>query len=97
MANTLATAELEAEIRNLESTPRPSDVEGRKARNSQRSELEAQWREGLNAEFANDLPKVAQDEVFSFAWEAGHASGYSEVRNYFIDFAEFARKVRNAK
>lgn len=52
----------------------------------------------LYEEFKQDLfeeyrvqehPK--RENVFNLAWEHGHASGYSEVYNYFGDFVELIR------
>jgi hypothetical protein len=32
-----------------------------------------------------------REKVFNLAWEHGHASGYSEVYNYFGDFVDLIR------
>jgi hypothetical protein len=34
--------------------------------------------------------------VYAQAWEQGHASGYSEVENYYGEYAEMARKLIEA-
>ena len=31
------------------------------------------------------VPAKYQDKVYSFAWDIGHSSGYSEVYNYLLD------------
>lgn len=37
------------------------------------------------------VPRSVSDRAYSLAWEHGHSSGYSQVENYFQDFAELAR------
>ncbi len=39
------------------------------------------------------VPREVAESVYSLAWSHGHASGYSEVENYYQDFAELARKA----
>ena len=81
----------------------PFNLKGRayqEARENYRArehEIAAQFAVDLASELANDLPKSVQDKIFALAWENGHASGYSEVANFYEGYAEFARAVRNAK
>jgi hypothetical protein len=44
----------------------------------------------LASEYLPDLPEHVADRTFALAWEHGHASGESEVENYYIDFADLA-------
>ena len=44
----------------------------------------------LADEYLPDLPKHVADRTFALAWEHGHASGESDVENYYIDFADLA-------
>lgn len=39
---------------------------------------------------APGTPTVVADAVFSLAWEHGHSSGWSEIENFYIDFAALA-------
>lgn len=36
----------------------------------------------------NDIPEQYRDKVYSYAWERGHSSGYSEVYNCLCDLVE---------
>ncbi len=38
--------------------------------------------------FYEYIPKDKQDKVWSYAWQQGHSSGYSEVYNYLLDLVE---------
>lgn len=52
--------------------------------------LEAQFKADLLAYHeVVDHPKA--DLCFNLAWEHGHASGYSEVANYFSEFVELIK------
>lgn len=42
------------------------------------------------------MPRSVGDAVWALAWEHGHSSGFSDVENYYGDFAELALKVWNA-
>lgn len=44
----------------------------------------------LADEYLPDLPKHVADRTFAMAWEHGHASGESDIENYYIDFADLA-------
>jgi hypothetical protein len=35
--------------------------------------------------FYQYVPKESQNKVWSYAWQQGHSSGYSEVYNYLLD------------
>jgi hypothetical protein len=60
---------------------------------AQHAAIEAEWREYLRAEYAPDLAPSVESSLFSLAWEHGHASGYSDVENYYQDFAHFADEI----
>lgn len=38
--------------------------------------------------FYEYIPKEKQNKVWSYAWQQGHSSGYSEVYNYLLDLVE---------
>lgn len=40
--------------------------------------------------FSKDVPGSVRDEVWTRAWEHGHASGFSDVAYYYDDFATLA-------
>lgn len=60
-----------------------------------RRERDQQERAEQAAEFAHahldaDMPRSVAEAVFSLAWEHGHPSGWSEVENYYGEFATLA-------
>lgn len=59
-----------------------------------RANLEAQWREWLYQEFADDFSTQAADAIYVRAYEEGHSSGYQEIQNQFIDLTSLVRQVR---
>lgn len=73
-----------------------SGFEERQAYHVAVAELEAQWREWLFQEHADDFSTEAAKIIFSRAWEEGHAGGYSEVEMYFIDLVALVRDVNRA-
>jgi hypothetical protein len=36
----------------------------------------------------NDIPEQYRDKVYSYAYQQGHSSGYSEVYNYLLDLVD---------
>jgi hypothetical protein len=65
----------------------------RRAYNEKVREIELKFREWLGNEYAASLPTQVWDKIWSKAWEHGHAYGYSDVENHYIDFAAFADEV----
>ena len=58
---------------------------------NQISTLEKNWQEWLAVETnIAHLSQKVKDTVYSYAWEEGHASGYSDVYNHYLDFAAVA-------
>lgn len=43
------------------------------------------------------LNEAQHDIVYGQAWDQGHASGFGEVKSYYGEFAEMARKLLEAK
>ncbi len=58
--------------------------------NRQISALEKQWSRWLGEEHAPGIPEVAQNKIFSLAWQEGHSSGYNEVETHYVEIAEIA-------
>jgi hypothetical protein len=80
-------------------TERLAQVKAARAKAAREARLAAQRAEQDNhiakmfAEHAEPfgVPRSVSDKAYALAWEHGHSSGYSEVENYFQDFAELAR------
>lgn len=66
----------------------------RQAYRDQTRELEAQWRAWLADEYASALPEAAQQAIWDYAWDQGHASGYNEVEMHYSDVAAIANLAR---
>jgi hypothetical protein len=61
--------------------------------NAETRQLEAQFREDLEAEYnMKGHPKA--DVLFMMAWDRGHSSGYGEVASYYDDFHELITPVK---
>ena len=59
--------------------------------------LERDWREWLEAEYAEGIPASLLTNIFDRAWAEGHSSGYQDVENHYEQIADFAREVLAAK
>lgn len=59
--------------------------------------IEKEFCQALAAEHLPAVPTEVSDKVFSLAWDQGSSSGYSEVENYYLDFAELATLAYSAK
>lgn len=59
------------------------------------SEVEAKFKDWLAREYAPWLAKETQDMIWRKAWADGHAHGYWEVENHYMDLADFAEDVVN--
>jgi hypothetical protein len=67
------------------------DAITREQRNSSLRELEASWKLWLAVENGiAHLNQPAQDAIFRYAWDQGHASGYFEVGTYYAEVAAIA-------
>lgn len=66
----------------------------RQAYREQTRELESQWRAWLASEYAPEVPEAAQEAIWNYAWEEGHASGYDEVEMHYRDLADIANLAR---
>ena len=86
----LTTVEVDEQVRQAWNG---SGFEERQAYRAAVAELEAEWREWLFQEHADDMSTEAAQVVFARAWEEGHASGYSEVEMHFVDLIGLVREV----
>lgn len=61
------------------------------------AELNDRFALALAAEYLSEIAEAHVEAVagatFGLAWEHGHSSGYSEIENYYTDFAGFATTV----
>jgi hypothetical protein len=75
-------------------------VEARRVYTVQRAELQREFAAELADEYLSGIPRGRRasiaESVFRMAWEEGHSSGYGEVENRYIDFADFALQVYRA-
>lgn len=70
------------------------DIITKEAYYAERGALEVEWRQWLAVENGiGHLSSAVQDKVFGLAYEHGHASGYSDIANYYVGFAELAAFV----
>jgi len=83
-------ADLKVKLDAAKAAKGKADREARRA--AQRAEEKAH-QDRMHAEYAEPfgIPRAVSGKVYSLAWEHGHASGYSEVENYFQDFAGLAQ------
>jgi len=63
-------------------------------------EIDGEFREALAAEYLGDIAESRvqpiADRVFALAEEQGHASGRSDIENYYIDYAALANLAYSA-
>lgn len=73
------------------------DIEQMKRMAARAAEAKAHT-DRMFAEYAEPfgVPRAVADKVYSLAYEHGHASGYSDIENYYQDFAELARVAYEA-
>lgn len=64
--------------------------------NAATSRITGEFREWLANEYAPTMPASVQNKIWGKAWEDGHAYGYREVENHYMDLAEFAEFAFNA-
>jgi hypothetical protein len=89
--------QLDEQIKTAKATARREKFE--LARAAETAAHEAHYARMFD-EIGRPLAGLNEDQhaiVYSQAWEHGHASGYSEVENYYGDLAEMARKLIAAK
>lgn len=89
----LTTEEADAAYRAVPFPKFDRNDPGRKDYHAQIAEIEAEWREWLEAEWASGLTKSLRDEIYRRAWDDGHSNGYCEVQGYYEDYANFAHFV----
>jgi hypothetical protein len=92
-----------AAIDALDATNYPRDITNRderlaahRAYNEAVGKIVGEFKAYLADTYASSLPTAVQDRIWSKAWEDGHASGYSEIENHYIDNADFAEFAFNA-
>ena len=51
------------------------------------------WKAAARAEYAPDLNDAQWALVYAYAYDQGHAAGYSEIENYIIDAATLVTNV----
>lgn len=88
----LSTAELEIATASV---TYGETVAERQTYRAQVRELETQWQEWLNEEYAPFLSSQSANEIYARAWEDGHASGYSEVESIYVDLASIVQRIFN--
>lgn len=87
---------LAAKAIEMKAADRKAEREARQAAERARNEAHyALMLEEIGQPLAG-LNEAQHGAVYAMAWEHGHASGYSEVENYYGDFAELARRVIEA-
>jgi hypothetical protein len=52
-----------------------------------------EFKQYLYVEHGLNLNEKQHNLVYAKAWEDGHAHGYSEVENHYIELAHFAREI----
>ena len=70
-------------------------VTARQAAWNEQNRILGIWKEKLRSEYSH-LNDATFDACYSKAYEDGHSSGYSEVRNCMDDITEFAWKIIKA-
>lgn len=89
----LTTAEITEAVRAL-ALPRATTVAERQEQRATEAALEAQWREWLRDEYADNITDAAHEAIMRLAWEYGHASGYHEVEYHYQDLVVIAHASR---
>lgn len=65
----------------------PYDRANKWAYREQVTAVDKEFKAALAKEYLPDYPEAATNHVWNMAWDMGHASGYSEVENYYMDLA----------
>jgi len=89
--------EADREAHNLRDQARQMEREERRDK-ARREQMEHMNR--MFSEIGQPLAGLNEEQhglVYAVAWEHGHASGFSDVENYYGDFAELARKLLAAR
>jgi hypothetical protein len=55
--------------------------------------LVEQFKDALYAESGEGLTPAQAEHIYQFAYREGHASGWYDIRNQYIDLADFARTI----
>jgi len=53
----------------------------------------SEWSEWLHSEYGSDLTDEQHEMVYTKAYENGHAGGYSEIENEYIELADLATNL----
>lgn len=61
-----------------------------------KKEIVSEFRQGLAAEYASDLPELVQDKIWDKSWN-GAARSYFQVEIEYINNTEFAKVARYTK
>lgn len=75
----------------------PYDPKNKKAYHEAIGKIETSFRYWLGREYAFDMNGEQQQVIWSQAWADGHASGYGDVENHYIELADFARDIIAAR
>lgn len=83
-----------------DSTDRDERVRLRREYDAAHAELNGEFAAALADEYLSEISETRRaaigERTFALAWEHGHSSGYSEIENYYMDFAGFAIAVYSA-
>ena len=81
--------ELQTKFEGLTFPVGKANREAREIYRAQEAGLRVQLAAALAGEYASDLTARQQQIVFEKAWEDGHAYGYTEVENRYMDTMSF--------
>jgi hypothetical protein len=71
--------------------------EGRDEYDDAYGDLQDQFKNSLFEQFGTGLNRGQHERVYKAAESEGHASGWHDIQNCYIDFADFARDIIDAE
>lgn len=67
--------------------------EGRAEYEDAYGDLQDQFKDALYETYGEGLNRAQHERAYSLAYQEGHASGWYDIQNYYIDYADFARFI----
>lgn len=67
--------------------------EGRAEYDDAYGDLQDQFKDALYETYGEGLNRAQHERAYSLAYQEGHASGWHDIQNYYIDYADFARFI----
>lgn len=63
---------------------------------TRQGEIRDEFKVNLAAAFLPTMPQAVTEEVFRLAWDQGHAHGYGQVEESYMEYADLVNLVEQA-